>query len=404
MQLTRIYLAFFVTTLMIIALTVEEPIGQVHAFTDSANSVSSSIPAFSLSLRQQMTSLAVHFDAEKARSRALNSTTFQSLTRGHSPYFNSIFQRFSWSTDASGLPTSLWNSVNVVYSYQEKDGFHTNIVVTMDPSLTGPIQVTTQNDLPQFFGGGTDNPNWSGFELSKSWLYQSVPVYEVYASWTMEAIYKPSQGCYLHYCGFSVWDGLTNKVGGGNGIVQGGTGNTIDCNLLGCTYANYFWYELWPNDSVSCGNINPGDSMASDVLNTGILSGGSPTTEYHIWVYDYTTQQTCWLDANFGQMGTPYLGDFLSERQGGCGGYCGSGGYYRLPIFANPVTNVDTVTMANCGLDLSQSSWYMPCNTPFSNGWYNAYFMVNNGCRNIYLHSVGTDNSFAQDWLTSCGT
>ena len=403
-SLTLVLVALMVVSVM--ALSYGQS-GSVYAVVRSQSSPSSGLIVL---LEQYIRSLTVHFDSARAITFALASSDFQAGVLAHGARFNSIFQGFSWSVDTGGLLKAQWNSVNVVFSYDDGDGLKSNIVATEDPSLTGPVQVATQQHVPIFFGGGTDNPHWSGDEFSKSWLYQSIPVYEAYGAWTMPAIYQPSQGCLLHYCHFGVWTGLTNAVGGSTGIVQGGSANRIDCTAIGCSYDNWLWYEFYDpnssnNSSVSCMSVNPGDSVASDVLDTGILNGGPPTHVYNIWVYDHTISRGCWTQGNFSQMGTSYLADFLSERPAGCGSYCGSGGFYRLPIFANPSTGVDTVTITHCGIDLSQSSWYMPCYTPFSQGWYNSYYMVNGpSCRNIYLHGVQPDNSFAQDWQTSCGT
>ena len=317
----------------------------------------------------------------------------------------------------SQLP--IWNNVNVVYSYNETDGSVTNIVVSEDPGLTRVVEVTVQQHAAQFSclsSCGTDDEHSSGFEFSKSGYYQSIPVYEVYTSWTMPDAQNPSdsENCGLgsgqYWCHFAIWNGLENEFKGLNGIVQGGTENKIECLPTTCNKHYRFWYEFYPNSSVECGDVHPGDSMASDVLDTAILYGGPPTHHYHIWVYDYTTQQTCWADQNFPQMGTSYLAAVASETPSGCGGHCGTDGYYRLPVFYNPGTGADILTMSNCGLDLTWGNppppgWnHMGCYTPFSQGWWNAYFMVKGTCRNIYLHSVLTDNSFNQDWLTSCGS
>jgi len=165
-------------------------------------------------LEQQIRYMTAHFDHARAIAFALATRDFQAGVLAHEAHFNSIFHRFSWSVDSNGLLKAYWNSVNVAYSYNEIDGSASNIVAIEDPSLIGPVQVTTQQHVPIFFGGGTDGPHWSGDEFSKSGLYQSVPVYEAYGAWTMPAIYQPSQGCLLHYCHFGVWAGLTNTVEG----------------------------------------------------------------------------------------------------------------------------------------------------------------------------------------------
>ena len=64
--------------------------------------------------------------------------------------------------------------------------------------------------------------------------------------------------------------------------MQGGSANKIDCTAVGCSYDNWLWYEFYDpnattNNSIWCMSVNPGDSVASDVLDTGILNGGPPT-------------------------------------------------------------------------------------------------------------------------------
>ena len=87
-------------------------------------------------------------------------------------------------------------------------------------------------------------------------------------------------------------------------------------------------------------------------------------------------------------MTAPKYAPFISERP------TFFGGLSRLPEF-------DSVTMSSGSIYYSGSS--KSISTPYSNGWYNEYVMLNDGNENIDVGGV-SGGTFTQTYLTSDGT
>jgi len=389
-------------------------------------------------MHQQIHTQVSAMNREKAISLALGSREFQAKAVGHLIQFNSIFTTWSASSRGDSLG---WQDVNVVYSYQDSTG-SANIVVTMDPTLTRVVSVTTQDNplqnrspspycitacncspspvtasgtgdqkiQPQCGGGGGGggcvpasnlNPTWSGYEMRAACNERTVPIYYVNSQWTVPSVGEPWQhACDGYHCDVALWAGLTAYPGGSTYIVQAGTDSGVYCAFGGCSYFYTAWYEFYPQASVSCGAVNPGDLVLTQIENFG--SYGTPA-DWNVFVSNYhqggNGVAICNVQNYNFDVSTPYYAQFIAERPHICQGInCFVANYdARLPQFGS-------VTMS---ANLLQPN--VPGYTAWSNGWYTIYRMQNTanqdctGC-NIGVSIVSSSNIFTQTWLTSANT
>jgi hypothetical protein len=343
----------------------------------AANSSSSTLVK---QMESNINSMAGTLNTQRAVNLAESTVVFHSYSSGYHVAFNSIFN--TWSFDSQGDVT--WKTVNVVYSISNSTGFNANLVITERPDLSIVMNTSLQID-PMKAGTST---NWSGYTFYGN-SGATTPIYEAYSTWTVPAVSEPqSYFCFFAHCDLSIWPGLTAQTGGGSGIVQAGTDSGLYCTA-GCSYYYYGWYEFYPASSVTCSSfpVSPGDSVGADIINHGEYGGS--TTVYDVYVYDFTTGNTCSVtNHSFTSFTTPYYGQFIAERPSF------GGTLARLPKFGS-------VTMSG---DVYYSGSFTGIYTPYSNGWYIKTTMVNSGNTNINVGSVSSSSNFKQTWLTSAGT
>jgi len=387
-------------------------------------------------LHQQIRSLVSTANKDKAISLALTSPEFQSKAQGHSIKFHSIFTTWSAASNLR-VDTLVRTSTNVVYYYNNQDDSSANIVVSIDPNLGRVTAVTSHLNAitnttpkpcspgrvgayavqPECGGGGTQTCSWaefyypvfSGYEFRTGCTQQTSPVYEATSTWTVPSAAEPWQNaCDNHHCDISVWDGLTHDAGGGSGssayIVQAGTQSGVYCLFGGCSYFYSSWYEFWPRSPQSCGAINAGDVVTSDVINEAINGGSS--SYWDIFLTDYgqggkgSTVALCATTGNGFGVATPYYAQFFAERPQYCN-LAGSCYDATLPKFSS---NLGTVFYMNATMNRLNKASAVSGYTAYSTGWFTRYWMQNQNTLNIDPMSLSGDNSFSQIWLTSFGT
>src|SRR5712664_1828870 len=80
-----------------------------------------------IQIERQTDSFVSSLDAHSAIERAHTASDFQSATvEGF--YFNSIYETFHSSVTSNGVMIT-WDTVNVVYSHNDRDGTGTNYVI-----------------------------------------------------------------------------------------------------------------------------------------------------------------------------------------------------------------------------------------------------------------------------------
>jgi hypothetical protein len=424
-------------------------------------STTNSIPTVSTmagesALHQQIRSAVTTMNMEKAISLAASSSAFQSLSLGHAIQFNSIFT--SWSDASRNDPTNLGlENVNVVYSYRNADGTSANIVAKLDASLSSVLSVSIQQS-PQFngsspnccpccqclgsvvpatnqvasnqkkitpdCGGGgggsscysdTTSISWSGYEFRTACAPQSNPVYEATSTWTVPSVSEPySHACDFHHCDIAVWDGLSHDAGGGSPssgyIVQAGTDSGVFCAFGGCSNFYSSWYMFLGQSvagsqpsSVSCGAINAGDVIKTDVVNEAVNGGSS--SYWDIYVEDFGQGGTgsdhvlcAIVQYGFG-VATPYYAQFIAEtpyQKDSTGAY-----FTRLPKFSTFSMTAD-MNQKNSATKISGA-------TAYANTWLEQYIMYNCDSSGACYYNIGasfdySSNSLTQTWITSSAT
>ncbi len=341
---------------------------------------------FMRTLENNVDRVTGNLDTAKAVDLAKSAPQFQSAANAYTVNFSSIHN--TWSFDSSG--NVVWDTVNVVFSVKDSKGFHANLVLTEDPSLTSVIQVSWQNNTRSFTPTNRTSANWSGYTFAGN-SDSTAPVYEAYATWSVPAVSEPySYACFFSYCSLGIWPGLSSDSDGANGIVQAGTLGEVYCTI-GCTSTYSAWYQFYGDDDQAtfCNNfpVAASDSMAVDIVNEA-RDGGSSTI-YNIYISNYRTGQGCNVyDRSYSSFSTPYYGQFITERP------AGSGGLLRLPKFGS-------ATMSGAMMNYGGSNHYI--SDPYNNGWYIRSLMTNSGNLNIEVGAVSS-GSFTQTWKTSNGT
>ena len=345
------------------------------------------------SIEEQVHSISSSMSRSEATALALASSDFQALVAGHSIQFGSIFT--TWSIWRGNEPDRLeLTTVNVVYYYYEADGSSTNVVATLNPSMTLVTSVSTQvNPL----SSTQSSSNWSGYEMYASGTQKSVPVYEATSTWTVPYAHEPySHACDGHHCDLYIEAGLTDNAlfQSPTYAVKAGTDSGVYCQFGGCSEFYWSWYHFWPQPQVRCPAISQGDVIQADVVNDAIKGGSS--AYWDIYLTDYGQGGTgnpvslCGVIGNGFGVATPYYAQFYAERP-----WWGWPDNYnaRLPNFGSfPQTT-----------DLNHLSGEVTGYTAYSNGWYNQYVM-SNGATNIMLSSVDGNSRYTQTWQTSNGT
>jgi hypothetical protein len=299
-----------------------------------------------------------------AISLAAGSIQIQSFSQGGKLSFSSISE--TWQLDATTCQLTL-RTVDVSFSISA-NGTRQQITAREDPSISEVYNVTNLGVTPT----ATNSPNWSGYSFNNG-----QPINNAYAIWSEPTAYLPSQGCQLTHCDVAFWVGLTNQVGGGNGIAQAGTDSGIYC-VGGCSYFYYAWYEFFPYQSTlqKCSmSIGTGHQIFSQAYEYPKTS-----TTYYTVVEDETTGNICTSSYNMSSTGLSYYGQFVGERPSYPTGYA------RLPKF-------DTTTF---------TSGYVNGLAMFSFSYY-TWTMVNGGTQNIRNNYVSS-TSFSETWLSSSGT
>jgi hypothetical protein len=333
-------------------------------------------------ITESMHSQAAKLDEEKAIRLASDHSEFESRTGDFKREFNSIFNR--WTIDTTDCSAD-WQTVNVVYSLYNDTGYVKNVVFTEDPELTKVIEVSEH--VGKKFGGAIASENWSGYEFKGS-SSASTFIYEAKATWSVPEVSEPEDFfCFFAHCDVSTWPGLADTAGATNDhLAQAGTNSGIYCTA-GCSFYYYAWYEFLPAASVDCMDVNADDSITTTVTNKAKTGGSS--SRYDISVVDTTISESCSVTNHlYSAMTAPKYAPFISERP------TFFGGLSRLPEF-------DSVTMSSGSIYYSGSS--KSISTPYSNGWYNEYVMLNDGNENIDVGGV-SGGTFTQTYLTSDGT
>ncbi len=287
-----------------------------------------------------------------------------------------------------------WRTVNVVYYYYDKDNSSTNIVATLDPSLSEVTGVTEEQHTGRL-GTATSTVD-SGYTFWTAATQQTNPVYEADSRWTVPYAHEPyNTACSYTPCDYTPWAGLTTDYNGANYIVQAGTDSGVYCAFGGCSEFYQSVYEFKPQPVQYCGGVRSGDHVEADVYNDAILGGSSGN--WDVYLFDYGTSgppggQTLCAVSGYGfGVPTPYYAQFIGERA------CKCQGFTRLPNFGS-VTMTTGINTRNGGI-----TGY----TPYSNGWDYQIFM-NNGCSdgtdNISTSNVATDGTFTLTYENSCNT
>ncbi len=354
---------------------------------------SSSLNSCDEQVASQIDSLSFLINDARAVSLALSSPQLAAVSKGYSLTFNSLFNR--WSFDSTCKVT--WISVNVVFARVNSTGFTGYVVVSENPSQTEVNSVTLQQQTFRASGYQRSSINWSGYQFAGALDNGTTAVWEAIADWAVPTVSTPYSGaCQSTNCDYAVWIGLTHDQSGAAGIAQTGSDGQVN-SLGGATYQ--LWYEFYPNNAVFCFNMGgPGDSIHAYVLNQAVNPGGNSNL-YNILVSDNTQGQSCSVpNQNFGSMGTPHLGNFIGERA--------------------KIGGVRATLAQFTSYSMSGSIYYSGSTTgiytPYSNGWYTQFSMVNAGSQNtcsgqplgsnICVSAVNTSNSFTQTWVTSQGT
>ncbi|MGI0086717.1 MAG: G1 family glutamic endopeptidase [Nitrosotalea sp.] len=339
-------------------------------------------------VEQQMQTKGQLIDSKKAIQLATGNQEFQSMVKGYSSNFDSIF--YNWTFD-SQCNTTLKN-VNVVYFLHYANGTQKNLVVTLDPTLAKIVGFNEY--VPPRYSTTSYPPNWAGYEFQGN-SGATNPVYEADNSWTQTTVSVPyTGGCVSpQTCDLATWSGLEDELGAypDQNLAQAGTDAVVDCIHSGCTYTYKAWYEFLPNNPVICTgvNVHAGDSMTADVVNSN-----KPGSAYHISVVDSTSSTSCSMNYTYSAMTTPYYGDFIAERS--CLSNC-SGSNPTYSTLAKFTTFSQGGTIYYTG-----ATQYI--DTPYSNGWYNQDIMTNSGNTNIYNGAVTPSSTFSETWHTSSGT
>jgi hypothetical protein len=180
------------------------------AFADYASSQSAS--SCTSQLRKNLNAAESAIDTAKAIALAYSSASYQSMSKGYTSTFDSIFNIWSYNANCAAD----WKTLNVVFARSSnQEGPVTKLVVTEDPRSTMVYNVTLQEELTSAYT--TSNYCcWSSYEFTGN-SGGTNPVYEATASWTVPTANVPSQGCSFVHCDLAIWPGLENQQGGGSG-------------------------------------------------------------------------------------------------------------------------------------------------------------------------------------------
>ncbi len=330
-------------------------------------------------MKDEIGSYALGLDNSRAKSLAENSKELKSVLGGHVSNFHSIFE--TWSVDSACHVTLM--DVNVAFTILNQQGSALQLlVVRLDPRLTQVLDIAMQPIT--YLSSIVPNPVWSGYTIMGNSAHTN-PVYEANGWWNVPRILSCPTS---NHCDVAFWTGLTNDDAGHNGIVQDGTDSYRDCSSGTCIDQYRAIYAFNPNSAVYCLTVNQGDRIYSDAASEA--SRGGIWYLYDIYIYDSTIGRTCSISQqNFSQMGTPYFGQFITERP--------VRGVSRQPL---PAFSTTTISSARVYYSGATNLIY----TPYSNGWYELNIMRNGCGDNISNSNVDSSGSFTETWLTSCGT
>jgi hypothetical protein len=252
------------------------------------------------------------------------------------------------------------------------NGTRQQITAREDPSISKVYNATNLGISPS----ATSQQAWSGYSFNNG----GKTISNDYSIWYEPGVSLPPQGCLLTHCDVAFWIGLTNQVGGGNGIAQTGTDSGIYCIIV-CTSGSYYyygWYQFFPYQSTlqKCTmSVSNGDEVFANVYEYP-----STSTVYYTLLIDEKTGNTCTSSYNMSSTGLSYYAQFIGERPS----Y--SGVYARLPQFS-------TTTF---------TSGYVNGVAMFSFS-YSTWTMVNGGVLNIQNTYISS-TSFSETWKSSSNT
>lgn len=344
-------------------------------------------------------------NSTEAEEVAEQSPQFHSSIAGQSYQFRTVSADFS--LNAATCSVAKIGELSVDFSLPGvtiKNGNYTvpeGVQVWENPTMS---QVLGTNVSDTIAGIST----WSGYEVyyPVSGVKQALLDSQVY--YYQPSISSNSLCTYTPYtCSLLIWSGLSNGAGGSGGLLQSGTAANIDCPSGTCGSATYvaFWEFLLPGPtqpypyypcSTSSYKVSTGDEI-TPVEENGLYWSGGTGSQWESYIIDWTAN-------------------------GGSGWSCASGvltyastAYYSQTMLEDPTVGSTANTLAvfyNVGaidseICISTSSCYFD-GTPYGNGDYNPYPMVNN-CSNVPTTDItlGTMNSvgdFTSTYVTNCGT
>jgi hypothetical protein len=335
-------------------------------------------------------------DKDKARSIAEDDDRFKAI-KDVDKEFKLI--AYTYSIDTNNCIGSLTN-INVHYIAKRIDDGNPikTITVVIDDKVS-KVEDVREGDI--IYAAYKDSSSWAGYSFYGN-SYATKPIYESRARFSIPTVSKPTYPDYYHNrdacrtdlgrnpCILAVWPGLTNQgdYWGRNGIAQGGSIGDVRCNSSGCTIEYYLFFEFFPDPAFECRSNPPhkaGDRIVATVTNDRKYGGSN--TSYDITVHNYSNGSGCGtFDYNFSNIPNPAYAAFIYERAA----YLTRDNYSTLPYFT------DNVMRGELYYDGSTKS----ISTPYSNGWYYQFHMVNSSTTNVAVTTV-SNGMFTGDYRTS---
>lgn len=346
-------------------------------------------PSCDSQVNQQTASISSGLNNSRAITLALQSPSLQKAAAGQDYKFISIFNLWSFNTSCE---VTGWKSVNVVFATSSR-----NIVVSENPQLTSVLNVTVQGGLVKNTAP-VSSCCWAGYDIYED---QSgggqYPIYESLGDWNVADVSQPSSGFCSSVCAFSVWVELSPQPFNTTlYYVQAGTKSNVTCSSY-CSYQYEGWYEFSNTNEIDCLGVYAGDSVSASVYNG--VGNGKGSSYYSMSIDDNTIGYSCSAQTSSYNHGTPYYAQFMGERP-------------TLNLSPLPLPQFTTTTMY--GYISYNSNPYSIIYGPYSNNYYQKWYMVNAGSQNtcsgqplgsnICVSSVSSSGSFTLTWKTSSGT